>query len=269
MQDPQDLSQFEDSWVTGMGAAVSQNPVMFRNRELHGDLCESSWLEVYLYGITGRSFNALELRVLNALWTFTSYPDPRIWNNRVAALTGTVRSTGTLAISSALAVSEAEIYGVRPLIRSLDSLKRAKTWLQNGKLLADFVSQELKKHRKISGFGRPQASGDERIKPMLDFLEKIGYEHGPHIEIAFNIEKVLRKGRWRLRMNYAGLVAGLCADIGFSPQETYLYTILGFLGGFLPCYIDGLNHPKGSFFPMRCSRINYVGPERRSWDSTA
>ncbi|MGH8547269.1 MAG: citryl-CoA lyase [Methylococcales bacterium] len=266
MHRPQELSQFEDRWVTGMGAAVSQSPVMFRDRGLHGDLCESSWLEVYLYGITGRSFNTLELRVLNAIWTFTSYPDPRIWNNRVAALAGTARSTGTLAISSAIAVSEAELYGGKPLIRAIDTLKRAKDWVQNGNLLDDFVRQELKRHRKIAGFGRPQASGDERIKPMLDFLQKIGHKHGPHIDIAFNIEKFLREGRWRFRMNYAGLVAALCADMGFSTSEFYRYMIPVFLAGFTPCYMDALEHPKGSFFPIRCTRINYEGPERRSWD---
>jgi hypothetical protein len=266
MQGPQELSQFEDKWVTGMGAAISYQPVMFRDRKLHEDLCESSWFEVFLYGITGRTFNAPELRILNALWTFTSYPDPRIWNNRVAALAGTVRSTGTLAVSSALAVSEAEIYGVKPLVRSLDLLKRAGTWLQDGKLLDDFVRQELETHRKISGFGRPQTSRDERIEPLLDFLEKTGYERGPHIEIAFEIEKILQKGRFRFRINYAGLVAGLCADLGFSSRETYLYTMLGFMAGYLPCYLDALDHPTGSFFPIRCSRIRYEGPERRSWD---
>ena len=46
-----------------------------------------------------------------AIWTHTSYPDARLWNNRVAALAGTARSTGTLGIAAALAVSEAKIYG--------------------------------------------------------------------------------------------------------------------------------------------------------------
>lgn len=269
MQSPQDLSQFEDTWVTRMGAAVAQNPVMFRDKVLHGDLGESSWLEVYLYGITGRFFTALELRVLNAIWTFTSYPDPRIWNNRVVALAGTVRSTAPLAIGSAIAVSEAEIYGGKSQIQTADILKRAKQWLENGNILGDFVKQELKRQRKISGFGRPKMSRDERIEPMLSFLEKIGYETGPHVEIAFNIEKYLRENRLRFRLNYGGLAIGLCADMGFSPQETYLYLSVAFLGGFLPCYIDALEHPKGSLFPMRCSRINYEGPEPRCWNTSS
>lgn len=265
MERASDLSQFEDWWTTRMGAAVSHHPVMFRDRELHGDLCESSWLEVYLYGITGRTFSPTELRVLNAIWTFTSYPDPRIWNNRVAALAGTARSTGTLAVGSAIAVSEAEIYGGKPMIQATDALIRANQWVKQGHRLDAFVRQELAQHRKIAGFGRPQARGDERIEPMLRYLDKIGYPPGPHCEIAFKIDRFLQEGRWRYRLNYGGLVAGLCADLGFSPHETYFYTTLVFMAGFLPCYIDALDHPKGSFFPMRCSRIRYEGPERRTW----
>ena len=44
---------------------------------------------------------------MHALWVNTSYPDARIWNNRVAALAGSARSTGNLGVSAALAVSEA------------------------------------------------------------------------------------------------------------------------------------------------------------------
>ncbi|MGR9107231.1 MAG: hypothetical protein ACU843_09915, partial [Gammaproteobacteria bacterium] len=242
------------------------NPVMFRNRELHGDLCESSWLEVYLFGITGRTFNPREVRILNAIWTFTSYPDPRIWNNRVAALAGTVRSTATLAVGSAIAVSEAEIYGGKPLIRAIDTLYRALEWVRDGNSLEDFVSRIIKRDRKIAGFGRPKLSNDERIRPLLAFLEQLGFEKGPYQQILFAIEAVLKRRKWRFKMNYAGLAAGICADMGFSVEEFYWYMIPVFLAGFTPCYIDALRHPQGSFFPLRCSRIQYEGPEKRSWN---
>ncbi len=250
-----------------MGAAVAHDPVMFRNRNLHRDFCKSSWFEVYLFGITGRIFSDRELRVLNAMWIFTSYPDPRIWNNRIAALAGTVRSTGALALGAAIAISEAEIYGGKPIFRAVNVLQNARKWVESDNHLDDFLTRELKEHRKIPGFGRPKAVGDERIQPLLGLLEATGYQSGVHIDLAFAIEKSLRDGRWRFRMNYAGLVAAVCADLGFSAQEAYLYSIAGFLAGFLPCYIDAIEHPLGSFFPMRCARINYEGPEPRSWDA--
>jgi hypothetical protein len=248
-----------------MGAAVAQESVMFRDRMLHHDFRGASWFELYLFGITGRVFNSQQLQILNAMWIFTSYPDPRIWNNRVAALAGTVRSTGSLAVGAAIAVSEAEIYGAKPIIQAVGALKKALEWVDNGNQLAEFLTAELKSRRKIAGFGRPKAMGDERIQPLLEYLDQVGFQHGRHVGLAFEIEKFLRDGRWRFRLNYAGLVAAVCADMGLSAREAYLYSISGFLAGFLPCYIDAIEHPIGSFFPMRCARIHYEGPRPRSW----
>ena len=269
MQSRSALSEFEDTWITRMGVAVSHESVMFRNRELHHDFSDTGWFEFFLFGITGRPFDAHKIRVLEAMWTYTSYPDPRIWNNRVVALAGTVRSPASLAVGAAVAVSDAEIYGGRPLIRAVDTLERAKGWLDSGKELGDFLRQELKKYRKIAGYGRPKAIGDERIQPLLELLEKNGCRQGAHIQLAFDIEKFLLDGRWRFHMNYAGLVAAVCADMGLSAQEAYLYSISCFLAGFLPCYIDAIEHPKGSFFPLRCARIRYEGPPPRSWNRTS
>jgi len=137
---PEILLQSEDRWQTRMGAAMLQERVVFRGKDLHRDLGDMSWLELYLYGITGRNFDAVELKILNAIWVFTSYPDPRIWNNRVAGLCGTVRSTGALSLSAACAVSYAEIYGGQPLIKVLHFLKSTLASLQHDKTLGELVN---------------------------------------------------------------------------------------------------------------------------------
>lgn len=260
------LAQFEDSWTTSIGAAVGQEFVMFRDRKLHHDFKDASWFELYLHGITGRSFSDAELRVLNAMWTYTSYPDPRIWNNRVAALAGTVRSTAGLAVGAAIGVSEAEIYGAKPIYVALETLQQAREWVQTGKPLDEFLTHELRRWRKIAGFGRPKALGDERIEPLLDLMAHVGYPRGPYVELAFAIDRFLHSGRWRFKMNYAGLVAAVCGDMGFTPKQAFLYSIAGLLAGFLPCFMDATEHPLGSFFPMRCDRIHYHGPAPRSWN---
>ena len=54
----------------------------------------------------------------------SSYPDPRLWNNRVAAFAGTARSTGHLAVAGAMAVTEASIYGGQPILKVADFLSR-------------------------------------------------------------------------------------------------------------------------------------------------
>ena len=240
--------------------------VVFRGKDLHRELADWSWLELYLYGVTGRTFSHTELKILNAFWVFTSYPDPRIWNNRVASLCGTVRSTGSLGVASALAVSDAEIFGVQPMMKATLFLQSALRLVQEGVPLSEFVIAELKTYRKVSGFGRPRVRCDERIEPMLTFLEGLGYKTGKHVELAFEIESFLINSRWRFRINYAGLVAAIGADMGFTAHELYLYMLPVFTAGIVPCYIDALDHSEGTLFPLRCERIDYCGPENRSWD---
>ncbi len=266
MAGPEILLQNEDHWQTRMGAAMLQERVVFRGKDLHRDLGHWSWLELYLYGITGRTFDDVELKILNAIWVFTSYPDPRIWNNRVAGLCGTARSTGALSLSAASAVSDAEIYGGQPLIKALHFLKNTWESIQRGKSLGELVNAELRINRRVPGFGRPKAKEDERIEPMLGFMESTGYKTGKYLELAFNIEKYLIESRRRFRINYAALVASICADMGFSAKEFYLYMIPVFTAGFAPCYIDALGQSEGALFPLRCKRIDYSGPEKRCWD---
>ena len=85
---------------TRMGQAFVGQRAVFRGHDLHADLKDMDWVELYVFGLTGRRFEPAQVRMLHALWVHTSYPDPRIWNNRVAALAGSARSTGNLGIAA-------------------------------------------------------------------------------------------------------------------------------------------------------------------------
>lgn len=266
MQGPKYLFKNEDHWTTSMGSAFSQEGIIFRGKDLFHELNELSWMELLFYGITGRIFTKKQMRLFEGIWTLcTSYPDPRLWNNRVAALAGTARSTATLAISAANAVSEASIYGHRPIIRAIDFLFRTQQSLKQGNDLAELIKAELKKYKTIPGYGRPITRKDERIEPLMALAEKLGFSQGPYVKLAFEIEKKLLEGRWRLYMNVAALSAALVADQGLSRHEYYHYAILSFSAGMFPCYIDALKKTEGTFFPLSCDRIQYEGKPRRNW----
>ena len=79
---------------TRMGAFFPGERVVYRGHDLHVDLKDMDWIELYVFGITGRRFSPEQLRLMHALWVNTSYPDSRIWNNRVAALAGSAHSRG-------------------------------------------------------------------------------------------------------------------------------------------------------------------------------
>ena len=99
MNGPQTLEQHVGVLATKMGAFFPGERVVFRGQDLHASLKDMDWLELYLFGFTGRRFTPQQMKVFHALWSYTSYPDARLWNNRVAALAGTARSTGTLGIT--------------------------------------------------------------------------------------------------------------------------------------------------------------------------
>jgi len=248
-----------------MGTFFPGSHVIFRGQDLHAALKDMDWLELYVYGITGRRFTREELKLMHAIWTYTSYPDVRLWNNRVAALAGSVRSTGTLGVAAALAISEASIYGGGILARSFDFFLRTAERVEAGLPLADCLREELEAHRSIGGYGRPLINGDERIQPMMALAKDLGLDGGRYLRLAFAVEDELLAGRWRMKMNYAALVAALGADIGLTRQEFSLFMFPVFLAGMQPCYIEATERPEGTLFPSRCTDILYSGHKRRTW----
>lgn len=262
---PQQLEQSVGRVVTRMGAVFPGERAVFRGRDLFTSLKDLDWLELYLFGITGRRYTQQQMRVLHVLWTHNSYPDPRLWNNRVAALAGTARSTGPLGIAAALAVSEAKIYGGASQKRCSEFLTRAKKMVDEGADLEALVRTEIKEKRGIGGYGRPIVRNDERIVPIMAIVREQGLENGPHLKLAFEVERILLEGRWRWQMNSVGLTAALCADFGMDPREYYLVAIPVFLAGMPPCYLDAAEKPEGQLFPLPCRMLSYEGVARRSW----
>lgn len=248
-----------------MGTFYPGSHVIFRGHDLHTDLKDMDWVELYVFGITNRRFSKEQLRLMHSIWTYTSYPDVRLWNNRVAALAGSSRSTGNLGVAAALAVSEASIYGRGIDMRAIDFLIRTRQQVEEGADLTGCIRQELDTHRSIAGYGRPLINGDERNQHMLALANSLGLDQGPYLRLAITIEETLFSGRWRMKMNYAGLVAALIADIGFSPREYYLFLFPAFLAGMQPCFIEASDRPEGTLYPIPCADILYEGESRRAW----
>lgn len=264
------LEDWEGPLRSAVGGCFPGERAVFRGHDLHAELRNADWLDLYLLGVTGRRHTPAQLEVLYALWVNTSYPDARLWNNRVAALAGSARSTGNLALCAALATSEAAIYGRQIDVAIADFLVRTRAALAAGQELADIVATELQTHRSIGGYGRPVAKGvaDERNAVVLELAASHGLADGPYVKLAFAIEQVLLAGRWRMRMNYAALAAALVLDIGLSPHEYYFYLFPGFLAGMPPCFIEARARPEQATLPWRCSAIVYEGAPRRRWRET-
>jgi hypothetical protein len=261
------LEFWEGPLRSTVGGCFPGERAVFRGHDLHTELRDATWLDLYLFGVTGRRHTPAQIRLLYAMWVNTSYPDARLWNNRVAALAGSARSTGILGISAAIATSEAAIYGRQVDIAIADFLVRARAAVEAGRPLPELVADELRVSRGIGGYGRPVAksAADERNVVVLALAEREGLAGGEHVRLAFAIEEILLAGRWRMRMNYAALAAALVMDMGMSPQEYYFYLLPSFLAGMPPCYIDASTRPVQATFPLRCTSLHHEGPPRRTW----
>ena len=259
------LCQYEDNWPTELGAvSVVEGTVTLRGIDLLNSDAGLGWLDLLFFGITGRHFDDRQLSLIQGLWKISvSYPDPRIWNNRVAALGGSVRSTPGLAVAAAIAVTDATIYGQRPMVAAFDLLQRALARTENGESLSEFVASELRTHRGIPGYGRPIRSEDERIAPTLRLARRLSLASGPHLKMALDISNVLK--RYRLGMNIAAINAALLADLDVSAAEYKRMAVLAFSAGFVHCEFDAATHPEGTLFPLRCQRLHYTGPKPRAW----
>ncbi len=259
------LMEFEKAWKTNAGKFFLGERVVFRGKNLHDEFFDADWMKLLVYGSTGRIYQDNELKLLNSIWVYTNYPDPRIWNNRVVTLAANAKSSCCLAIGAAVAVSEAHIYGKQADLRAIQFLLHAKSEMDKGEKLLHLIKKELKNRRSIGGFGRPLIKGDERIPYMLKRAKLLGLDDGEYLALLFQIEEELKKSKYPFQMNYGGLVAALCADLGMSAMEFYLWPTVAFTAAMVPLYAEARAKPAGSFFPFRCSSVIYEGNKRRRW----
>lgn len=262
---PELLKSFEDNWQTEMGAWFPGERVVLRGKDVFTELNEYSWMEYIVYAVTGENNPKLATIIEGLSLLSTSYPDPRLWNNRIAALAGTARSTGALALSAGIAASEASIYGLKPIKGALDFLYRAAEKKDNGVSIKAIVKEELKTNRCISGYGRPLINADERIAPALRFLKSVKADSGKFVKLAFEIEDYLKSTRYKYRMNIAALNAATVADLDVTPNQYYYTSTLAFIGGILPCHLDAQSKPEGMFYPLCVNRINSTSTIKRVW----
>jgi hypothetical protein len=266
MKGPALLASHAGHLRTRVGACWPGSRAVFRGMDLHRDLDGIDWLELYLFGLTGRRFDAPQLKLLHGIWAMTSYPDTRLWNNRVGALAASARSSSVLGLAAAIAVTEAGIYGGGPGIRAIDFFLRTAQALDGGAELEQVVADELVQ-RRILGYGRPIDSNDERLPSLVALAHAQGLDGGRHYRLAFAVQEILVRHKPFLKMNFAALTAALAADLGFTPREYHLFNILKTLAGIPPCIVEAAEKPAGALFPTPCSGIAYEGVARRTWRS--
>lgn len=265
------LADYENNWVTSMGDFFSNpsDPLLRGRHELE-DFESFSYTQFLLFALTGKNFTNEQLEFVTNCWKYSGiYAEPRLWNNRIAAICGTVRTTGALAITAGNCISESLYFGFKPMYRCAVALVYIGKMVQSGVSVEDAVADYISKYGKIGGYGRPLGlKGDERIEPLIRFTKKCNLADQFYFKLCFDIDQVLWQKK-KLKMNVSPVLVSSLLDIGLTAHQVYLLLVpITFISGLEACYIDALNKSEGTFFPMRCASIAYEGPNKRKLPSS-
>lgn len=245
-------------WIIGEG-------VSSHGYDLLNDLVgHASFFQVLALNVTGRMPEPRLGQWLEATFICLSWPDPRIWCNTVGALGGQLRVSPVAAVTAGCLASDSALYGPGTVCSTVEFLEQARLSIGAGSSIEDFVENHCVVRGRLlaPGFARPIASGDERVEVMQALSERLGYEIGPMLQLAYDIEDYLQS-RYGERLNLGGYMCAFLLDLGYSAQEGYRLYSLSVNSGVHACYTEYRDQAPDQFLPLRCDDIEYTGvPER-------
>jgi hypothetical protein len=226
---------------------------------------KKTYFQTLILNATGKMVEKPFADWVEAIYGCLSWPDPRIWCNQIGALAGTTRTSVIAATAMGCLATDSRTYGVYPLVEGVTFIQRAMAMYKQGKDAQTIVDEIIAEHRGkpyIVGYIRPIAKGDERLEAMEKVGEHLGFSVGEHLQLAYQIEKILME-KFDESMNINGYMSAFLSDQGFTPQEVYRMFAMLVASGVTACYLDTYHRPPDTFLPLRCDDIDYQGPALR------
>lgn len=243
-------------WKVGEGVFNKEYEMM---NDLVGNV---SYMQVVVLNATGRLPSKQIAEWIDAVHICLSWPDPRIWCNRVGALAGTVGTSPVAGTIYGILSSDSRMFGIKPLQEGVEFIQYALSQINSGISPIEFVSSEIKKRAgkpNFMGYARPIAKGDERIPAMEKVSEQLKLPPGEHLKLAYSIEQILNE-QFDETMNINGYMSAFLSDQNYTPQEVYRIFSILVASGVTACYADAYDREAGTFSPLKCSDIEYLGP---------
>ena len=225
---------------------------------------EASFFQVLMLNVTGKLPDVRLAQWLEAAFICLSWPDPRIWCNTIGALGGDARVSPLGSICAGTMASDSKIYGPGTTLDILRFITSAKEASLAGQSVCEFIEGQAKVKGRlmIPGFARPIATGDERVVALRTVASDLGFSSGPYLEVALEIESYLSKV-YGESLNLGGYFGAFWLDQGLDHYHGYTIFSLCVNAGVHACYTEYWEKGAGSFLPLHCDDIEYVGvPER-------
>jgi len=247
-------------WIIGKGVFNCGYDMM------HDLVGKRSYMQVVILNAIGRMPERRVADWLEAAFICLSWPDPRIWCNQIGALNGTMKTSVVSATVAGVLAADSRGYGSKPLVDGAAFIQNALVDFNKGLTVTEIVSNECARYGgkpTITGYARPIAKGDERIEAMERVTRELGFSIGSHLQLAYQIEAVLKE-KFSEDMNINGYVSAFLSDHDLSPREIYQMCTIAVNSGVTACYLDTYNRPAGAFSPLRCDDVEYQGKAMRA-----
>lgn len=229
----------------------------------------ASFFQVLVLNCTGKLPDKSLADWIEASFVCLSWPDPRVWCNKMGTLAGNMRCTPAAAVTAGVLSSDSRMYAAGALDNGTAFITSALAEKNAGISTKIIIERALNKSQRnasskpaIMGYARPIASGDERIPAMERVTKQLGFEIGPHLTLAYEIDKILRL-EFDESMNILGYCVAFLSDQGLKKSEINTIFSTWVNSGVHACYTEAMRNPPESFLPMHCSDILYLGPSPR------
>ena len=251
---------------TNRGGWVRGQKVISHGYSLLEDLVgKKSYFQIFLLSILGKLPEQRLADWFEAEYSCMSYPDARIWCNQIGSLAGTCKTLPSAGTLAGVLASDSTMYGPGTAADTYAFLMQAKQEFKAGHSIEEIaIKRSRRKGTKpiIPGFGRPLATGDERVNTMEVVAKNLGFDVGETLQLAYQIEKYLLENHGE-SMNLATYTVAFLMDQGFDLVQIQESFSLMVTSGVAACYMEAFHNPPETFLPLRCDDIEYTGPEKR------
>ncbi|HFE32193.1 MAG TPA: hypothetical protein ENJ17_02655 [Gammaproteobacteria bacterium] len=242
-------------WVIGRGVYISGYSLL---DDLVGNV---SYFQSLILNVTGELPSEPIGRWVEALYQCMSFPDSRIWCNQIGTLGGTLRVSSAAGITAGILASDSRMYGPGTISLVYDFLSKGLLEYAEGKGVSEIIRNKVGTKQKqvvIPGYGRPLATGDERVVAMERVSKELDLVAGPSLQFAYAVEQYIQETQGESMNLAAYLVSGMM-DLGWTlPQIQQICAII-VTSGVAACYSEAYDNPPESFLPLRCEDIEYRG----------
>jgi citrate synthase len=226
----------------------------------------SSYFEVLILSITGKIPDPNLAKWTEAIYSCMSFPDPRIWCNQIGALAGSMRTPPISGITAGIQASDSRMYGpgtANDTYAFLSSAMKQHDEGINVQGIVEGMSRRPGSKPIIPGYGRPLATGDERVVAMNKVTKQLGFEWDPYMLLAREIDHYMLTN-YGESMNLATFIVAFLRDQQWSLEQIRQLTSIIVTAGVAACYSEAYDKPAETFLPLRCEDIDYRGIGPRS-----